>query len=1279
MNFSSRRSRQLSCVATFLTLTALVSLSATHFKTSAANSPTNSRVAAAALSYTPLLPPPPAVITNSGTANDIIYNLPGGDGDNLAILEDDGVPGNGLSQLRSGNGSFVTVVFANPANTIAINASNDGEKITVNNMDSGFVAKINLKGGTASDTFALGNAATLKGGTVNGNGGADTLDYSAYTTPVSVNLGLSASFYQADISAIQETPPNTSTAAGSASLGYDTVTHTILGLDVGATSITPAQVTGLKLRRGPVNFAGPVVVNLIGLGSVTPNGNGFHYNAATVPLPPEQEAALLGGLLYVEVETTAFPGGEVRGQIMGNGPVIPTITTATGIANGVSGISIVIGGSGNDSLVGSPGDDLLRGGPGDDTLYAGPSFGNDKMQGEGGNDTILFNSLDVSFGGSTADGGPGSDLVNVNGRPNLDSFSAELATSSPNGAGRLLFHPGIGSSDFDIGTVETLTVSGFNGNDSFTVGSLAGVNDLTTINLNGLSGNDTFNITPSATVTFTINGGDLSPPTFPGDLLNLSTTGVTNLALTATSGATGSQGAYTFGNRQPVNFLTLEAVNPTTIRVGDVTVPEGNTGSTGAVFTVSLDAPTNATVTVDYVTFNGTAVSPGDYQGLNGTVTFSPGQTTRFITVPVNGDTQPESNETFVLNLSNPVGALLLNSQGVCTIVNDDAVTPPPSISINNVAITEGNSGSSNAVFTATLSAASASTVSVDAFTSNGTATAPVDYQSSATTLTFLPGVTTANFSVPVNGDTTHESNETFLVNLSGAINATISVGQATGTILDDDPVPPTPSISINNVAVTEGNSGSSNATFTATLSAASAQTVIVDAWTANGTATAPFDYQTAGATLTFAPGVTTANFTVPINGDTTPEGNETFFVNLTNPFNATVATAQGTGTINDDDSTNIFQFSSPTASVAENAVPGSATVTVTRTGDTSGAASVKFETSDGTAKQKTDYTFGYGTVQFAPGEISKNVQILIVNDIFVEGPETFQVSLSSPSGNSAIGSPGTIIVTITDDDLAAAPNPIDDAGFFVRQHYLDFLGREPDAAGLAFWTNNITSCGANPGCVAAKRVTTSAAFFLSIEFQEIGGYALRTQRTAFGKQSNDQFTRYPDLQFMRDSRTIGQGVVVGQPGYETVLEQNKQAYAEQIVLTTDFTVRFPPAPAPVYVDALFASAGVMPTAAERTAAINSFGAGGTIGRVAALRSVTDSASVRTADFTPSFVLAEYYGYLRRNPTDAPDFSDDGYQFWFNKLNAFNGNYIESEMVKAFMTSSEYRQRFGTP
>jgi Ca2+-binding RTX toxin-like protein len=488
---------------------------------------------------------------------------------------------------------------------------------------------------------------------------------------------------------------------------------------------------------------------------------------------------------------------------------------------------------------------------------------------------------------------------------------------------------------------------------------------------------------------------------------------------------------------------------------------------------------------------------------------------------------------------------------------------------------------------------------------------------------------------------------------------------------------PAGPTISINNVAVTEGNAGSSTATFTATLSAASAQTVSVDAATANGTATAPGDYQSASATLTFAPGVTTANFSVQINGDTTPEGNETYFVNLTNPVNATISTPQGTGTINDDDATSIFQFSSATATVAENAVPGSATITVNRTGDISGAASVKFETSDGTAKQRTDYTFGSGTVQFGPGEASKNFTVPIVNDVFIEGPETFQVNLLSSSGSSAIGTPNGITVTITDDDVALAPNPIDDAGFFVRQHYLDFLGREPDAPGLAFWTANITSCGANPGCIDVKRVHTSAAFFLSIEFQETGAYVLRIQRAAFSKQSNDPFNRVPYLQFMRDSRQVSQGVIVGQPGYATVLEANKQLYAEQIVTSTEFNTRFPQNAAGPFVDALFASANVTPTAAERTAAINAFGAGGVPGRIAALRSVVDSNSFRTADLSQAFVLAEYFGYLRRNPTDAPDFSDAGYQYWLGKLNAANGDFVTSEMVRSFILSSEYRQRFG--
>jgi uncharacterized repeat protein (TIGR01451 family) len=529
------------------------------------------------------------------------------------------------------------------------------------------------------------------------------------------------------------------------------------------------------------------------------------------------------------------------------------------------------------------------------------------------------------------------------------------------------------------------------------------------------------------------------------------------------------------------------------------------------------------------------------------------------------------------------------------------------------------------------------------------------------------------NVALSVPNGTVLANNATVSATTSDPVLANNTVGPVNTTVIGNT----LPTLSINNVTVTEGTGGTTHANFTVTLSAASVQQVTVDFVTSDGTASTFADYTGQAGTLTFAPGVTTRTIAVPVIGDSVPEPSETFLVTLLNVNNATIGTAQGTGTINDDDATGGFQFSAATATVAE-AGP-TVTLTINRTGDTSGVSSVDFETSDATALQRTDYTFNSGRVQFGPGDTSKTITVSIVNDALVEGGETFRVNLFSPSGNFVVNSPGVNVVTITDDDVAPGPNPIDTTSFFVRQQYLDFLGREPDAAGLAFWSGQITACGGSVSCIAAKRVDVSASFFLSIEFQETGGFALRVQRAAFGRQSNDPFTRYPYLQFMRDARTIGQGVIVGQPGFDTVLEQNKQNYAEQVVLSNDFIARFPPAPAAAYVDALFASAGVTPTAAERTAAINAFGAGGTLGRVASLRSVTDSASVRAAESRVSFVLAEYYGYLRRNPTDAPDFNDAGYQFWLNKLNLFNGNYIDAEMVKAFITSFEYRGRFGTP
>lgn len=257
--------------------------------------------------------------------------------------------------------------------------------------------------------------------------------------------------------------------------------------------------------------------------------------------------------------------------------------------------------------------------------------------------------------------------------------------------------------------------------------------------------------------------------------------------------------------------------------------------------------------------------------------------------------------------------------------------------------------------------------------------------------------------------------------------------------------------------------------------------------------------------------------------------------------------------------------------------------------------------------------------------------------------------------------------------DAPASVNAIDGAQFFVAQHYRDFLSREPDSPGLNFWTNQIEACGTNAACIDGQRENISAAYFLSIEFQETGFYALRIQRAAFGKKSREA-SRVTFAQFVPEAAEVGAGLVVNQTGWQQVMEQNKQNYAAKVVASAEFSARFPTnQSAAEFVNALYASADVTPTAAEIQDAINALGAGGTTGRVAALRKVTDSASVVQAEFNPAFVLMEYFGYLRRDP-DA-----DGYAFWLAKLEEFHGNYAQAQMVRAFILSTEYRGRFGTP
>jgi chitinase len=325
-------------------------------------------------------------------------------------------------------------------------------------------------------------------------------------------------------------------------------------------------------------------------------------------------------------------------------------------------------------------------------------------------------------------------------------------------------------------------------------------------------------------------------------------------------------------------------------------------------------------------------------------LTFAPGVTTQQITVAVAGELVFETNETFLVNLSNAVNATIGDGQGVGTITNDDTA---PTLAINDVTVTEGNTGTTNAIFTVTLTGPTALPATVAFTTANGTALAAADYTTATGSITFAAGSTAQQVTVAVLGDTLDEANETFLVNLSTPINASITDGQGVGTITDDDPAP---AITIvDEVTVTEGNTGTTSAVFTVSLSTASGQVVTASFATTNGTAVAPGDYTAQAGTVTFAPGTTTQLITVAVVGDTVFEANETFLVELTNATNATIDNALALGTITNDDAAPTLAISDVTVTEGDTGSTN-AVFTVTLTGATALPATVAFTTANGTA-----------------------------------------------------------------------------------------------------------------------------------------------------------------------------------------------------------------------------------------------------------------------------------------------------------------------------------------
>ncbi|HVF41488.1 MAG TPA: beta-propeller fold lactonase family protein [Pyrinomonadaceae bacterium] len=354
-------------------------------------------------------------------------------------------------------------------------------------------------------------------------------------------------------------------------------------------------------------------------------------------------------------------------------------------------------------------------------------------------------------------------------------------------------------------------------------------------------------------------------------------------------------------------------------------------------------------------------------------------------------------------------------------------------------------------------------------------------------------------------------------------------------------------------------------------------------------------------------------------------------------------------------------QFTLTDVRVEEGA--GAASVEVARTGDTTKEAAVDYLTTDVSASDRTDYALARGTLRFAPGETSKRITVLLTDDATPESDEQINLSLANPGDGCTIGEAASMLITVADNDAAASnANPADDPAFFVREHYHDFLNREPDAPGLAFWSNNIQGCNSDAGCAEVRRINTSAAFFLSIEFQQTGYLVERMYRAAYGR-------RPAMVEFMPDAQEASRELVVGAQGWEGKLEANKRAFAEAFAARAGFRQSFDALSNAQLVDKLYANAGVAPSQAERDELVRGLDAGA-LTRGAALRRVAENAELSRKEFNAAFVLMQYFGYLRRDP-DEP-----GFNFWLSKLEQFGGDFQKAEMVKAFISSEEYRQRF---
>lgn len=354
-------------------------------------------------------------------------------------------------------------------------------------------------------------------------------------------------------------------------------------------------------------------------------------------------------------------------------------------------------------------------------------------------------------------------------------------------------------------------------------------------------------------------------------------------------------------------------------------------------------------------------------------------------------------------------------------------------------------------------------------------------------------------------------------------------------------------------------------------------------------------------------------------------------------------------------------QFTGPSFSTIK--VAGNTPILVSRLGDLSQKATVDFATSDGTASQRNKYTAAAGTLTFAPGQSAVDFDILITDDLYHDGDQTVNITLSDPVG-AQLGAQSTTVLTIVDTfTTPATTNPADSTNFFVIQQYADFLSRTADSAGLSFWANSIDSCGADPECLHNRRVAVADAFFFEKEFHDTAAYVYLIHKASFGT-----IPKYS--QFITDRARVTASAS---------LDERQTNFAVAFTTRAAFIERYPLLlSGPEFVDSILenvlVSTGVdLSTERDNLLAAYNSGSDQAHGRGAVLKRIAQRQTFIDGQYNESFVVSQYFGYLRRDP-DA-----DGLAFWLGRVNAgpLRDQGIQQAMACSFITSNEYQTRFS--